>query len=1330
MFRGSGTPRQRRSLATSHGNESRKFETPLGELTACLDRMEALVLLTRKNWENQGNPLKTPDARSRPKVLSAFRSRRKTVSDLQHEASPISESVEREEKVPIARFVPMTSEQEAEMIELLRRVAELVVTGEKCAAAVMTDDEKRLQRRKDAVETGIVPAEDEVYDNRYGDLESHIALFENFFERNALALIVNIVTGAGFESSFELSTVEGGSFRTSSSHPGIGFDDDQNAASVETSETEESSAPVTPQRQKTKTILVPPLSIATQALQSVSILIQNVARATSLYFLLSNNHINDLIKLPLELYNIAESVKREESLQGEPSGPRKFASQEMQELTTHFVTFLKSLALRMNVETLQFFLTYPQERGRTFKTESVSNSPSHFAGHEEGQSSPEKQRESPSSHEVHRGTIPQKSSQRKFRPVEIESVDVQFPLYARALEFCSSHQDSFVRVTAMNICLNTLRLATLAGEEHSDSEEIMTSPDGNLDNAQALPLKERLAIAYHVCIPTRVESLVSPIFTKLAHLWGFIEEQIRDIDILMEGKSRGGGGRILSAAMEKAKAETRRKKLTNSLNAAVADMQDEFLLLEDVFQVGLSSLNEQIIEMMLATFVYPLLLQPLLLYMQRYTAYANKNGETDRFNTDILATGAIWLPTSNSDVDTASERAQEAAPAKTAFFALSGVFHFVSNPALLRLMLTALFHPLAPDSSSATMIRAKPDIACVDDYGTVTLRTDGTEIVANRGLIHKEPTPYSFGSITGYRTTQASSTEESAAFGVDGDPSCVFVLSPALTEVLEGEAGDIALIAKTRPNPYRHAILQCMSGGPDMLHLRQLSVLMFDAMISRFDSKFVSDMIFGVGMKTFGEDIPQDERHLDTRRAHMMTNRGIGGGSKLESRYSLAKGSSGANYMNEVVSALCFTVINVSTNYKGVWKLVFDGIAAHALLYTLRESAKAMEMASKLLDQRRRQSSAFISELPISIDKVVADMEDSDSEEEESAGDSNSDRRLGLHMNSMFFESVRSNHMSVVGELLRLKETVGASEEDEYSISVAMASKFDDLANRVCNFGRLPLDDNVRTAVVQVGAASAMAYVQLDAFSRFLKELAATNCNAVRRKRLAGFAISRSGDIVNTHLSSGLDVPRSIFSPVSESLCFRLLHLDDEPRDKVPPRPGSIVGLVGRTAIPCVCEVSEVYASLLAEDAAIVMSDGVKWQSLYLVFLGRHMILAEPERGGSGGNGLIVTACSLSKVAVEADRIPQVASFSPARRLLVSHFSMDDKPPGLFLPDEKRISASFGPFTRFTPFKSTLDIWFEDGNAAEHALGVMESKLKRIKSRRGNRLREQFIQDE
>ena len=44
--------------------------------------------------------------------------------------------------------------------------------------------------------------------------------------------------------------------------------------------------------------LLPPLEIATQAIQSISILVQNVKRATSLFFLLSNNFVNQLINFP------------------------------------------------------------------------------------------------------------------------------------------------------------------------------------------------------------------------------------------------------------------------------------------------------------------------------------------------------------------------------------------------------------------------------------------------------------------------------------------------------------------------------------------------------------------------------------------------------------------------------------------------------------------------------------------------------------------------------------------------------------------------------------------------------------------------------------------------------------------------------------------------------------------------------------------------------------------------------------------------------------------------------------------------------------------------
>ena len=176
------------------------------------------------------------------------------------------------------------------------------------------------------------------------------------------------------------------------------------------------------------------------------------------------------------------------------------------------------------------------------------------------------------------------------KPVVVTTIEVEFPLYARALEYCAAHQDSFVRVTAMNICLNTLRLATVvpASESEVNFDENAKSPGGTLNNSQALPLRERLAIAQHVCCPSRVEGLVSPIFTRLAHLWGVIEERIRDIDLLCEGKTnaKDGGPRIKNAKMQKAKEEAKRKRYGYTLRDSIADLQDELLLLEDVFRVS------------------------------------------------------------------------------------------------------------------------------------------------------------------------------------------------------------------------------------------------------------------------------------------------------------------------------------------------------------------------------------------------------------------------------------------------------------------------------------------------------------------------------------------------------------------------------------------------------------------------------------------------------------------------------------------------------------------------------------------------------------------------
>ena len=247
-----------------------------------------------------------------------------------------------------------------------------------------------------------------------------------------------------------------------------------------------------------ETRLVPPLHVATRAIQSISIIIQNVSRATSLYVILSNNHINTMISLPLELYSVAERGRQVIS-QGSAT-PQTFTSPPMIEFTTHFVTSLKSLAMRMNTQTLQFYLKYPSESDLESDGRLVLSS--HFSEHSsEGRLDDE-------------DTNGQNDSVSQLRHMKLE-----FPLYELALELCAAHNDSFVRTTAMKICLNTLRLATVVDDsddelEHDPLAAAGSLPDGTLHSAKALPFRERFAIAQFTCIPSRVERLIAPFAGK------------------------------------------------------------------------------------------------------------------------------------------------------------------------------------------------------------------------------------------------------------------------------------------------------------------------------------------------------------------------------------------------------------------------------------------------------------------------------------------------------------------------------------------------------------------------------------------------------------------------------------------------------------------------------------------------------------------------------------------------------------------------------------------------------------------------------------------------
>lgn len=127
-------------------------------------------------------------------------------------------------------------------------------------------------------------------------------------------------------------------------------------------------------------------------------------------------------------------------------------------------------------------------------------------------------------------------------------------------------------------------------------------------------------------------------------------------------------------------------------------------------------------------------------------------------------------------------------------------------------------------------------------------------------------------------------------------------------------------------------------------------------------------------------------------------------------------------------------------------------------------------------------------------------------------------------------------------------------------------------------------------------------------------ELSSTNGSILSDRKLAGFAISGQGSILETSKFREKDTERSLYHPISADLFCDLFYQGDSGNGQ--PAPGSVVGLVGHMAFPCVCEVPDVSESLFTTSSASLVAAGVKWQSLYLVFKGRYMILAEPEKDG------------------------------------------------------------------------------------------------------------------
>jgi hypothetical protein len=1212
-----------------------------------------------------------------------------------------------------ARFVPMSLEETALCVEIIRRISELVVVGESAAATAASEKAKLDSLDEDEKNSDSHSEEYDRIRNKIAENEVFASVFEHFFERNGLAMITEILTGTAFDLKTHWEKRKQ-SLRAEKAAKEEGSED------LELSEASLKLMEAINIEDYEGLLLLPPLAIATQGFQSTSILVQNVKRATSLFFILSNNHINQLINLPLEEYHIAERKKlqRDDGV-STPTfmSPRRFGSPELAELTTTFVSFLKSLALRMNAETLQFFLTYPADttiEGDTDYLEETEMENGDDGDDEEGQR-PLDEIDS---------NADRKAGKEINRPVAVKTIQVEFPLYERALEFCSAHNDSFVRVTAMNICLNTLRLTTVEpklGEEEPEIVDLDTatgaSPDAALHNAKPLPMRERLAIAQYVCRPSRVERLASPIFTKLAQLWGVLEEQFRDMELASKAtmvvstdSTDDPSVRRQNVAdkVARARENARRQKYTAVFNDTSYNVQDELLLLEDVLRVGLTSLNEQTIEMMFATFVYPLLLQPLLLYFQRSPVTA------EVLFADTLNDHSVGRDIKQSDA-TATERAIISAPAKSALFCLSAAFQFLTNPPLLRLLFTAVFHPLSPDAAGETMIRAKADVACIGPDGKATLRIDRVD---ENGIVKCETdrSTYVFGTVTGRKEISGRRDRES------NTETCVFVLAPALSEILDFKGDDGGIVARSRHNPYRKAIFQCFTLSKEVSDLQALSVIAVDSAVSVpvFNESYLADILFGLDLKKYRDNLPRDEQWKSHLAEPDLDDRGMGRpiAATVESRLSLGipeGGKVGFDYMNEVVSSFKSCLMSAVPGGKGVWRLDYDMVAAHALLSSIRGSPDAIDAAYKAVDSRCRQSAAFLADAPMVIDKYAQKRIQNEIKDVAGEGKTrNDDLYYGAIMDMIFRGNKNfAESKPVIDDVMWLKEDLHSKEEDvDIYVSVSSIGSYNDVGARACSYS--PLEQEEGDTAFKNAVDSRSALVKLDAFNALLGNLVLSK-GLFRNQKLGGFILKRPRWIVPSQEQN------KIFAPVSQTFDNVIFGSDKTGSSYVDTKPGTVLSLVGKMAYPCVCEVPPSSAPLFSEAGAKVVSQGITWQSLYLVIIGQSLVLAEPEKHSSG-HGRVVTSCKLEHLIVDKD--PDDARMdTSARRLIVVYDSTDLKAPGLFRFERPPKPRSEGPFTCVQRWRSSLDVWFEDSRAVQLAYSKVNQKIGESKAHRGHLIR-------
>ena len=343
-------------------------------------------------------------------------------------------------------------------------------------------------------------------------------------------------------------------------------------------------------------------------------------------------------------------------------------------------------------------------------------------------------------------------------------------------------------------------------------------------------------------------------------------------------------------------------------------------------------------------------------------------------------------------------------------------------------------------------------------------------------------------------------------------------------------------------------------------------------------------------------------------------------------------------------------------------------------------------------------------------------------------------------LDRFYFDQPDKATNSVVENVCYLKEEakdIESKEQYRYGLEVLSTITVSTSTDILCESSRVVENMLVSASSgntpFHCAASWALACLYLDAFCIKIAKLKTSfedqpgNCLSPQRQ-LSYISASASDDEMDSDLSMSL-------AHVSSKFAIAMLDEAEtsESGKGSAPTHGSVVGLIGKAAFPCVCEVSSSFSNLFS-GRTCVLNEGIRWQSLYLVVVGKWAVLAEPERGGTGGEGRVITSCRLSCLTVRKDSTSLANNNTPARRLLIAHSSLDPRLPALFLQDSsssRRSSSGRGPSLgpdglRLT--RSRMDLWFEDSNAAGHAYKVLSSKIAKARARRGGNIKAALLE--